>query len=125
MKLEYTYTENTQNEIERLCQRQSIVQVYEQICMVRYAEWNLKVYLYEIFELCFLLIKSTLLEQWFLPQIIFEYKFEFAEIFKWEGHSANIQNTRRQFFFWQATVKWIISCSLLIYDPVVHLNTVF
>jgi hypothetical protein len=67
MELQYTYTENTQNEIERLCQRQSIVQVYEQICMVSYVEWYLKVHLYEILELCFLFIKSTLLEQWFLP----------------------------------------------------------
>ncbi len=48
--------------------------------------------------LFFFFVKSKPLVPWFLLQYTFEYKFVFAEIFKFEGHSAYYQNTRNEIF---------------------------
>ncbi len=50
------------------------------------------------FGLLFFFIKSKPLVPWFLPLYTIEYKFEFAEIFKFKGHSAYYQNMGNEIF---------------------------
>jgi hypothetical protein len=58
---------------------------------IRYSVY-LKVHLHEILDFCFFHKKQA------SSPLITEYKFEFAEIFEFEGNSAYYQNTGNENF---------------------------
>ncbi len=58
----------------------------------------IKVHLYEIFNLFFFSSINSIWER-FLTKSIFEYKFEFAEIFEFESNSVYYPNMLQDFYF--------------------------